>query len=322
MKHKLFLKSVILIITGIFLINTSMQAQKLKVPERGFISSGPAETWEHGLISGNGTLGANVMSRPLNETIIFTHERLFLPMGKPVMPPDNSARLFEIRRLIEKGLYKQATELAFDLSGQEDFMYPDNFVPAFDLNIMMDSVSAIKDYMRSVDFQTGEATVHWSDSRGIFERRLFVSRADSVVVLLITGPGKGNVNCRFELVPRQVDKKLGAKVVESSNEVFKSHVSNIRKSVDKSALIYKNDFTLAYPGSIHSLEGMAQVIASGGTTSPDGETIVVTGADQVLVFINISLLYDPDKSRIDRMKKSKNNEAFLRSMNTSSVAEG
>jgi hypothetical protein len=303
MKHKLFLKSVILIITGIFLINTSMQAQKLKVPERGFISSEPAETWEHGLISGNGTLGANVMSRPLNETIIFTHERLFLPMGKPVMPPDNSARLFEIRSLIEKGLYKQATELAFDLSGQEDFMYPDNFVPAFDLNIRMDSVSAIKDYMRSVDFQTGEATVHWSDSRGIFERRLFVSRADSVVVLLITGPGKGNVNCRFELVPRQVDKKLGAKVVESSNEVFKSHVSNIRKSVDKSALIYKNDFTLAYPGSIHSLEGMAQVIASGGTTSPDGETIVVTGADQVLVFINISLLYDPDKSRIDRMKK-------------------
>lgn len=304
MKLKLFLKSVILIITGIYLINTSMQAQKLKVPERGFISSGSAETWEHGLISGNGTLGANVMSRPRKETIIFTHERLFLPMGVPVMPPDNSARLFEIRRLIEKGLYKQATELAFDLSGQKEFMYPDNFVPAFDLNITMDSVSAIKDYMRSVDFQTGEATVHWSDSRGIFEHRLFVSRADSVVVLLITGPGKGKVNCRFELVPRQVDKNLGAKVVESSNEVFESHVSNIRKSVDKSALIYENDFTLAYPGSIHSLEGMAQVIATGGVTSPDGETIVVTGADQVLVFINISLLYDPYKSKIDRMKKS------------------
>jgi len=304
MKQKLFLKSVILIITGIFLVNTSIQAQKLKVPERGFISSEPAETWEHGLISGNGTLGANVMSRPINETIIFSHERLFLPMGKPVMPPDNSDRLFEIRRLIDQGLYKQATQLAFDLSGQKEFMYPDNFVPAFDLNITMDSVSAIKDYMRSVDFQTGEATVHWSDNRGIFERRLFVSRADSVVVLLITGPGKGKVNCRFELVPRQVDEKLGAKVVENSNEVFKSHVSNIRKTADKSALIYKNDFTLAYPGSIHSLEGMAQVIATGGETSPDGETIVVSGADQVLLFINISLLYDPDKSKIERMKKS------------------
>jgi len=304
MKQKLFLKSVILIVSGIFLIDTSIHAQKLKVPERGYISSEPAETWENGLISGNGTLGANVMSRPINETIIFTHERLFLPMGNPVMPPDNSVRLFEIRKLIDRGLYKQATELAFDLSGQKGFMYPDNFVPAFDLKITMDSVSGIKDYMRSVDFQTGEATVHWSDSRGIFERRLFVSRADSVVVLLITGPGKGKVNCRFELVPRQAEEKLGAKVVENSNEVFKSHVSNIRKTADKSTLIYKNDFTLAYPGSIHSLEGIAQIIATGGTTSPDGETIVVSGADQVLVFINISLLYDPDKSEIERMKKS------------------
>jgi len=69
----------------------------LKVPERGFISSEPAQTWEQGLICGNGTIGANMFSRPLDETIIFTHERLFLPMGAPTMPPDTSSRLFEIR---------------------------------------------------------------------------------------------------------------------------------------------------------------------------------------------------------------------------------
>ncbi len=36
--------------------------QKLSVPERGFISSEPAETWEQGLLSGNGTIGASVFS--------------------------------------------------------------------------------------------------------------------------------------------------------------------------------------------------------------------------------------------------------------------
>ncbi len=90
----------LLLFAGLVYIDESLSAQKLKVPERGFISSQPAETWENGLISGNGTIGANVMSRPLNEIIILSHERLFLPMGKPVMPPDNSAiDLFEIRRL-------------------------------------------------------------------------------------------------------------------------------------------------------------------------------------------------------------------------------
>ncbi len=304
MKHYLNFSAAIIILTVFMAVNTTVLAQKLKVPERGFISSDPAETWEHGLISGNGTIGANVMSRPLNEIIIFSHERLFLPMGKPVMPPDNANRLFEIRRMIEKGLYKQATAFAFDLSGQSDFMYPDNFVPAFDLNIKMDSIGAIKNYMRSVDFQTGETTVHWSDNRGVFERRLFVSRADSVAVLLITGPGKGNVNCRFEFMPRQVDEKLGAKTIQKSNDIFASHISGIKKAADKSTITYRNNFTLAYPGSIQALEGVAQVVTKSGETKTDGEALVVSGADYILVFIEIKVLYDPEKSQLEQMKKN------------------
>lgn len=279
-------------------------AQQFKVPQHGFISSTPSETWEHGLLSGNGTIGANVMSRPIDEIIIFTHERLFLPYGKPVMPPANGTRLFEIRSLIDRGLYKQATELAFDLSGQKEFMYPDPFVPAFDLNIKMDGKAEVGDYIRSVDFQTGETVVHWSDPRGVFERRLFVSRADSIAVLLITGPGKGNVNCRLGLVPRQVEQNLGAKVVKNSDEVFTSHVSDIKMGAEKSLLTYRNSFKMAYPGSIHTIEGLAQVIPKGGTTEPDAETLMVKGADQVLILIDIRLNYDPDKSMMLQMKKS------------------
>jgi hypothetical protein len=80
----------------------------LQVPSRGFISSRPATTWEEGLISGNGTIGADVPSRPLDETITFTHERLLLPQGPPVMPPESAPRLFEIRCLIDRGLYRLA----------------------------------------------------------------------------------------------------------------------------------------------------------------------------------------------------------------------
>ncbi len=192
MQHSYYTLAMIPIISAMALPMTSLAAPgPLPVPERGFISSQAAKTWEEGLISGNGTIGANVMSRPLDERIIFTHKHLFLPQGPPVMPPDSSARLFEIRRLIDQGLYKQATNLAFDLSGQEGFMYPDSFVPAFDLSIRMDTGKEITDYARSVDFQTGAATVHWADSRGVFERRLFVSRKDGVAVLAITGPKPG-----------------------------------------------------------------------------------------------------------------------------------
>jgi len=273
----------------------------LPVPERGFISSQAAKTWEEGLISGNGTIGANVMGRPLDERIIFTHKRLFLPQGPPLMPPDTSARIFEVRQLIDRGLYKQATNLAFDLSSQEDFMYPDPFVPAFDLSVQMDTPKEIRDYARSVDFQTGAATVRWNSARGVYERRLFVSREDGVAVLAITGPDAGAVSCRLALQPRDLSDHPNAKEVRESNEVFKAHVSDIVTKSDATSLTYRNRFTKAYPGSIHALEGYAQVSTVGGTSSPgENGTLVIKNADQVLVIIDIRLLYDPAKAYLGR----------------------
>ena len=283
-------------------VMSSSASRQLLVPERGFISSQPAETWEQGLICGNGTIGANVLSRPLDETVIFTHERLFLPMGAPMMPPNTASRLFEIRRLIERGLYRQATQLAFDFSEQTSFMYPDPFVPAFDLSIKMESGKDITDYMRSVDFQTGEATVHWADNRGVFERRLFVSRADGVAVLLITGPKRGTVSCRLKLKPREPSQKLDPRKLESSSRRFKSHIIDLKITAEKSALTFRNNFAKAYPGSIHALEGVARVIAENGTTTPEGDSLVVSGADRVLVFVDIKMIYEPERSRIEDAK--------------------
>ena len=257
------------------------------------------------MISGNGTIGANVLSRPLKERIIFTHERLFLPQGPPMMPPDTSARLFEIRRLIERRLYKQASQLAFDLSGQESFMYPDPFVPAFDLTIQMDADGELSDYARSVDFQTGEATVHWADKRGVFERRLFVSRKHGVAVLSIRGPRAGAVNCRLALEPRRPSNQLEAEQVERSDEVFKECVADVVAGAGDFGLTYRNLFTKGYPGSIQALEGVARVMAMGGTRSTgDKGTIAIQGADQVLLLIDIRMLYDPEVSKLDEMTSS------------------
>ncbi len=275
------------------------------VPERGFISAEPATTWERGLICGNGTIGANALSRPLDETVVFTHERLFLPARDPIMPPSaTAARLFEIRRLIERGLYSQATQLAFDLSGQESFLYPDPFVPAFDLRIEMQADGEVAAYRRSVDFQKGEAVVHWSfGGEDRFQRRLFVSRADGVAVLLINGATKGSVNCRFHIEPRTPSKDLDARQVERSNGRFEETVSGIVTKAENNFLTWHNDFTKAYPGSIQSLDAAVRVVAPGGTLEADTAGIVVQGADHVLLFVGIECVYDPHTPRMDAVKE-------------------
>lgn len=281
---------------------TTLHASQGLAPKRGFVSSVPAETWEQGLLSGNGMIGANVFGQPRDETIVFTHHHLFLPQGPPTEPPDTSSRLFEVRSLIERGLYKQATQLAFDLSGQQSFMYPDPFVPAFDMRLSMPARGEVRDYARGVDFQTGEAFVRWTDDRGAFERRLFVSRADGIAVLLVTGPAKGTVDCTLALGPRTPSPKLGEKTVQQSNEVFKSLVTDVVATADASHLTFSSAFTRAYPGSIHRLEGVARVVAKGGQVSAEGSAIRVTGADQVLVFTAIEPIYDPEKPRLEAMK--------------------
>ena len=281
-------------------------AEGLPVPERGFVSSQPAKTWEEGLLCGNGTIGANALSRPLQERIIFTHERLFLPMGPPVMPLDQSARLFEIRRLIDRGLYQQACQLQFDLSGQDGFMYPDYFVPAFDLAIQTQAEGEVRDYARSVNFQTGEAVVHWAAERGAFERRLFVSRAAGVAVLLLTGPPSA-LDCRLALVPREPSDEFNADsdVNKRSDQVFQEHVSDIQSTAGDSWLAYSNRFTKAYPGSIHALQGYARVVVTGGTTKPQKDgSLLVKGADQILMFVDIRPLYDAERSVREEIEQS------------------
>lgn len=270
MKKQAYSLAAVVAATSLSLQVTSLAAlESLPVPERGFVSSQPAKKWEEGLICGNGTIDANALSRPLNERIIFTHERLFLPMGAPVMPLDQSARLFEIRRLIDKGLYKQACELQFNLSGQDGFMYPDYFVPAFDLTIRSQAEGVVRDYARSVDFQTGETTVHWVDDRGAFERRMFVSRAAGVAVLLLTAP-KSALDCQLALEPREPSDEFNADtdINKRSDEVFEEHISDIKSTAGDSWLTYSNRFTKAYPGSIHALQSYTRVVATGGTTEP------------------------------------------------------
>lgn len=301
------ISSGLLLVFFVYSFNVTIVAQ-VNVPERGFISKIPAVTWEEGLLSGNGTIGANIFGQPINETIVFSHERMFLPMGPPKMPPDQSARLFEIRQLIDRGLYKQAAQLQFDLTGQDGFWYPDPFGPAFDMVIKMNNDQDIFDYVRSVNFETGETLVHWSDKQGTYERRLFVSRADGIAVMQIRGSEKGILNCEFKLRQRTPSNELEYRPVqfylEGSRNRTETHIADIIVEASDNYLGFSKSFPHAYPGSIQTLEGLAQIETKGGTIKTSNEGIIVKDADEILVFVDIAMIYDPDKSMMDTMKHS------------------
>ena len=276
-----------------------MIASVLPVPDRGYLSLRPARSWEEGLLTGNGTLGMNAFGRPLDERIILTHERLFMPMGPPHVPPDQSSRLPEIRRLIREGRFKEAERLQGELSGQKGFMYPEFFVPAFDLTLAGRAAGEVRGYSRTVDFRTAEAAVRWSDDRGAFERRMFVSRKDGVAVVRLVPPRPGALDVRMKLEAREPSDEFNddSDIASRSDEMFARHFGGLRSSSGADWLGFGARFLRTYPGSLRTLDGRARVVVDGGTAKPlaDG-SLEVRGADGVLILLDLHLSADEAES--------------------------
>jgi len=309
-------KSCLLGFTLLSLIYPAIFAAGLRAPERGFVSMRPAENWEEALISGNGKIGALVMSEPLEEAIIFSHERLFMPWYKILPLVDLSPHIDKIRELIEKGRYEDAARLGVEISDRHGYnvesvhygmRWPDPFVPAFDLSVKMGG-GEISEYARSLDWATGVATVRYVDDKGAFSRRLFVSRADNLAVLSITGQDGEKIDCELALATRPSearDEDDDEEEDEEEDEEDAPLTDGIKQTLIKADapwLSYQSSFNRVYHASIQGYEGLAKVVTDGQTTQTGSNTIKVSGAKEVVVLVWLDVLYDLSKSKISEQK--------------------
>jgi len=279
----------------------------LPVPERGFLSTEPADNWEEGLITGNGTLGLNVLSKPNEGRIIFSHEELFMPMGEPSVPADQSAYLPKVRELIAEGKYKEAERLQFEKSGQAGFMYPDYYVPALDMTITREAQGDVRDYSRSVDFTTAEATVQWTDDAGTFQRQVFASRDAGIAVIRIRGSQPGSVTCDLRLEAREPldDFNSDTDIGKRSDQSFDEHFGDLKSIASESSISFSARFLKSYSDSIKSVNGHARVVTKGGATKPNADgSLSVTGADEVLILADIRLPKEDGVTQFDELAKA------------------
>jgi alpha-L-fucosidase 2 len=227
--------------------------------ERGFVSREPAAAWERALVSGNGTMGAMVFGQPLDETIILNHARLYLPLHKPLPPPDSASQLPEIRQMLADGKYQAAADRVVEISrteGYGDKRWTDPFIPACDLRLALPAQGVVRDYERSVDFATGVARVRWTDDRGDFERRLFVSRADQVVVLSVRGPALPDVT-----LAQRPTRGVGG---WNPHGTFTNGIRSVTVTNGADWLHYRSTFRQSWPGSPAGYKVAARVVRRPG----------------------------------------------------------
>jgi len=236
----------------------------------------PATRWQDALPSGNGSIGAMVYGSICNETILFNHEELWHE-GSEMILPNISNNLSGLRELLEKKRYFEAdsflSEKFKDLGYEPSMPY---YHPAFDMKVEMKSENEFELYKRTLSCDTGEIVVSWKDGATTFERKLFVSKADNVVVYSIQASNLEKINCDIHLAPHDL------------NDSFDFNGNNIDSQIRFSQSV-TNTFTTII-GTYKTggeFGGTAYVVTDGGKVSSNNKKLNITNANKVLILISL-----------------------------------
>ncbi len=290
---------IILVVFLLAVSYLSSWAQFSEAPKKGFVSWLPAAKWEDALLTGNGTMGAMVMGNPFEESIILNHALLFLPNETPVLPPDMTSHLEEIKRLSLEGKYKEVAELGVQLwkdAGYGDKKWTDPYVPSAELIIDM-PVSNVEDYQRIVDFQTSEAIIEWKDQSGYYSRKTFVSRADSVIVTQITGSEKINTEILLHKYPHSWEQS------QMISELIKTSETSLLGDF----MQYHVEYGKPHSHSPDGYDCLLKVITKGGVIEEFDGKLKVKDADEVLILSSIEPYKGNNENSVVNLKNRLNN---------------
>ena len=159
----------------------------------------PAAKWVEALPIGNGRLGAMIFGGLAEERIQFNESTLWI--GEPRDYSHEGAAKFlpEIRRRLFAGKQKEAEQLAMRVFMSEPLrQFP--YQPFADLRFEFPGHDRAGDYRRELNLDQAVAGTSYTVGQVRFEREVFASAPDQIIVMRIAAdkPGQVSFNVRFE----------------------------------------------------------------------------------------------------------------------------
>jgi alpha-L-fucosidase 2 len=258
------------------------------VPRRGVCSIAPGKPFRDTLLSGNGAMYLELTGAPYGEQVLFHHERLMLPWRRPFEAPKVAGKLPAIRKLLMDGKYREGVNLAFEALNQGGL--PVNLkshptIPAFGMQIDIPGAPNAQDYLRTVDFESGEIKVAWRDSRGEWLRRTFVSHPDNIAVQELRGPRGRPISATIALQEPTLGRHDGPVTFDQAGDV------------DHLLLTGRFDPSVNNNG----YAGVVRVVRTGGTARREGNKLVIENAESVLLLTRIAWFADFTPEQVDAL---------------------
>ncbi|WP_369225928.1 glycoside hydrolase N-terminal domain-containing protein [Streptomyces sp. R39] len=231
-------------------------------PVHGTWEPAPAARWEDAFLSGNGRHGVLVFGDPDDDRVIVTQHTLVRPNGgEHARPPRLAAELADVQDRLLAGEWDAAERL----TDGRPLQWVQPFHPAFQLRLRRPP-GPTDGYRRSVDFTTGEVTA----TAAGWTSRVFVSRADDVIVQQVTGTA--GLDLGIALDHRLPGAPSGLGVGHGTLRTAEGALLSLRAR---------------YPGSDRAYTGVTLVVVTGGTTGLVPPGVRVTGAESVLLLTRV-----------------------------------
>jgi len=230
----------------------------------------PAKNWNEALAIGNGRLGAMVFGGVGNERIQLNEDTLWA--GGPYDPSNpNALKLLpEARRLIFEGKYQEAHNL-IDRRMLANPRRQMPYQPVGDLILTFPDVESITDYHRDLNLDNAIASVTYTVDGVKFNREIFSSPVDQVIVVRLTADKPGQISFTASMRTPQ----------KASIEVEGSDIL-VMRGVNGSAQGIKGALTF---------QARVRVLASVDKTIVEENKLSVSDADSATLLIAVATGY-------------------------------
>lgn len=255
----------------------------------GMILRYPATRWQDALPTGSGVVGAMLYGNVQADQVLLNHDGLYFPTE---MPPslDVSKHLPEVRRLIAEGECRAAADVMPNAYAGQTGSEPgstsagrDPYQPFCTIDIATRTDGPFRDYRRGVDFATGRAWVEWSERTAGFTREVFVSRITDVVYLRIASDKPAAVSCALSLIETPCEQVKGRTVASSALDRIRIE-STQAASADERTLTFTGTYANGF-----SFGAVGHLTTVGGTVTAVDDALLVEGADEVVLRVNLAL---------------------------------
>lgn len=257
----------------------------------------PAETWIEALSIGNGRLGAMVYGRTTTELLQLNEDSVHYGGKQDRTPYGAHSHLSELRRLIRQGEHARAEELV-NLTFIPNPSAQRHYEPLATLNLDFGhGEDAVIGYRRSLDLKTGIAVTRY-EHRGVhWEREVYASFPDQVIVVSISASKRSKFVVRLSRF---------SEVEYDTNEFFDD-----MRQVDESVVM---DFAMGRRHGIQAICAMTVLCNDSGTVEIVNKNFVVKSASAHLIVAGQTSFRhaDPTAVAIDDINRTRDHIEHLR----------